>query len=506
MIVVYALLLVLLYTQDIASQSVTVQLSNNVVQTASIGQGGTNYYYFDVQNVQNLLFRRAIPPIFITAAICSQPASSSNSQDAVPSLEMYISTSDSNTLPGPGKGDKVADSEYGHIAWNSSGTEARVWMSVTAPTLNGQWSGNWTFEIGASTSQSLHTLYHNDDITDTSPSLSLDDTDRNNALFLSNIYKTTPPNSTIIMTASIPTELSYSSCAALLYKMPNYSVNTTLTTRGPTNDTRQQFMVANLTQDTTYKAYMMQSSGSSNGMTLPITVYTKTDSNCRLIYDLPFCNQVAYSVPVGQASYSTSDIWNISSAYDKQAADLFKPFDVALTQFNCETTQYSLVRNCTDCYRDYKTWLCSVTIPRCTDSSSSSDLSQGTDNVKAAPAIRDISVNASRNSWIDSTMEPGEWTELLPCIDLCYHVVQSCPPFMQFYCPQGDLAAVQYGYWQTGNATVNGTLYNFDVNNPTCNRMGVNASLLTISGATHISTLNLFLTVSTSLLLLLVLF
>jgi calcium channel MID1 len=371
-------------------------------------------------------------------------------------------------------------------------------------------------------------LYQSGDTTDTAPSISLDDTDRNNALFLSNIYRGTAPNSTIVITAGMPTELAYSSCAALLHKVPNYSVNTTLTTRGPTNDTRQQFMVANLTQDTTYKAYMMQSSGSSTGMTLPITVYTKTgkccfeiweieneysnniiivsiDSNCRLIYDLPFCNQVAYSVPVSPDSYSTSDIWNISSAYDQQAAKLFDPFDVALEQFNCETTQYSLVRNCTDCYRDYKTWLCAVTIPRCTDSASSSDLSQGTDDVKAAPAIRDISAGASRNGWIDTAMAPGEWTELLPCIDLCYHVVQSCPPFMQFYCPQGDLAAVQYGFWQTGNATVNGTLYNFDVNNPTCNRMGVNASLLTISGATQI-TLNSFLTFCTSFMLLLYLF
>jgi calcium channel MID1 len=153
MVVVYALLLVLLYTQQSASQSVTVQLTNNVIQTASIGQGGTNYYYFDVQNVQSFLFRRAIPPIFVTSTTCSQPASSSNNQDAVPSLDMYISTSDSNTLPGPGNGDKVADSEFGHIAWNSSGSETRVWMSVTAPTLKGQWTGNWTFEIGASTSR-----------------------------------------------------------------------------------------------------------------------------------------------------------------------------------------------------------------------------------------------------------------------------------------------------------------------------------------------------------------
>lgn len=184
------------------------------------------------------------------------------------------------------------------------------------------------------------------------------------------------------------------------------------------------------------------------------------DANCRLIYNLEFCNEVAYSV----AADPTQDINNITASYDAQAQQLFQPFAVAISQFNCETTQYSLVRNCTDCYNDYKRWLCAVSIPRCTSADEEED----------DRAIRAVGVNESRNPWIDQTMAPGAWTELLPCIDLCYRVVQSCPPFMQFRCPKGDLAALQYGYWkkQTG-----------DENRPVCNRVGLDESLLVISRA-----------------------
>lgn len=329
----------------------------------------------------------------------------------------------------------------------------------------------------------MHPIFINVERNMSVPFLIMDDTDRTNALFTSNPFTGSPPNSTLLVTTNLPTELSYSLCAAKLYDLPNYTVNTSITTRGPWNITRHQFMVSNLTQDTVYSAYLVQSVGSVLGITTPVSLSTKIDANCRIIYDLPFCDQVAYSVPTNPDTFSTDNIWDIADQYDSQALTKFEPFGTALSQFNCETTQYSLVRNCTDCYRDYKTWLCAVAIPRCTDSTAGGDLSQSTDHLPTSPALRDISVGASRNPWVDEIMKPGEWTELLPCIDLCYHVVQSCPPFLQFYCPERDLATVQYGYWQSGSALVNETLYHFDVNNPTCNRMGVNTTLLTISGS-----------------------
>ncbi|CAO3702780.1 unnamed protein product [Rhizopus stolonifer] len=356
------------------------------------------------------------------------------------------------------------------MTWNSNHTTSKIWIAVG----NNQTTNTGTYEIGVSIQQSMHSIYNSTE--STSPSITLDDTDANNALFLSNPLSGNLPNNTLLFTSGQPAELSWSICAAKLYAVSGISVNQTMTTRGPTNDTRYQLFASGLTETSSYRAYLLQTSNGFTGMTEPIALNTKTGSVCQLVYDLPFCNQVAYSV----ASNPTTDRWSLASQYDAQAQTTFEPFALSLSQFNCESTQYSLVRNCTDCYRDYKTWLCAVTIPRCADTS---DFVQDytIPTAPAAPALREVPINGSRNPWVDSTLSPVESTELLPCIDLCYHVVQSCPPYMQFYCPVSDLASIQYGYWQTGDTVVNNTVYRFDVNRPTCNRMGLDTKRLTIT-------------------------
>jgi calcium channel MID1 len=320
----------------------------------------------------------------------------------------------------------------------------------------------------------------------------LEDTDTTNALLVTD---QTMPNATVLITQGLPKELKYSYCAAKSYQVAGQSINTTTEAqRG-----QQFFMVANLTQEQTYQAYIIQhQTAQITSLTVPLALQTKSgkrmdatplqetqlffqiDPHCRLIHGLDFCSDVAYSVP----SDPTQDIWNITRAYDKQAQDLFAPFATALSQFNCNNTQYSLVRNCDDCYRDYKRWLCAVTIPRCTSSSSPSTL----------VTTRTVAAQSARNPWIDATYSlQNGWTELLPCVDVCYQVVQSCPPFLQFNCPEGDLAAQQYGYWKT---IVNDSLV-LDVNNPTCNRVGMNVSLLVISaGSTLMSSSWLVVTAS----------
>ncbi|KAG2206952.1 hypothetical protein INT47_008421 [Mucor saturninus] len=482
----YVLVAIIYYTSLVIAQSTTTLLKDNQILSNSVAAGSYNYYYFSIPATGHVFGKRAFSNIFLSSSTCSQPIPPSTFKDAIPSVDMYISLSKDNPLPGPDNGITVTDGLHGLSTWTSPDSISEIWVAVGATALPNTWTGNWTYEIGVSTSQIMHPVFINEKRNMSTPFLIMEDTDRTNALFTSNPFTGSPPNSTILITANMPKELQYSLCAAKLHDLPNYTVNTSITARGPWNLPRHQFMVSNLTQDTLYSAYLVQSVGTTLGLTTPVSLSTKIDANCRIIYDLPFCNQVAYSVPTNPDTFSTGNIWDIATQYDTQALEKFQPFGTALSQFNCDTTQYSLVRNCTDCYRDYKTWLCAVTIPRCTDSTTSGDLSQNTDDLPTSPALRDISVGASRNPWVDEIMKPGEWTELLPCIDLCYHVVQSCPPFLQFYCPGGDLATVQYGYWQNGSALANGTLYHFDVNNPTCNRMGVNTSLLTISGSSHL--------------------
>ncbi|KAI8388695.1 stretch-activated Ca2+-permeable channel component-domain-containing protein [Radiomyces spectabilis] len=492
------LLLLLLYSpnETTAQTSVTIQLKDGELQKSSVAAGDTRHYYFssvngqalfprDIDDDSPLLLKRDIPNIFLTVTTCSQPTAPSGHREAIPSLDLFLSTSADDTLPGRGTGKLIEGIRPGYTAWTSQSTVNDVWIGVSAPSIGSVWSGNWTFEIAVSTQHWMHPLFLSNDPDQADvPSITLEDTDQTHALFLTNPYTSQTPNVSILVASHVPPELSYSLCAVRSYQLPQYSTNITTTHRGPSGAPRQQIMVSNLTENESYTAYLLHTTNQLTGLTPPVNVQMKSDPNCRLVYDLEFCDQVAYSVPVNPQAQNI-DIWNVTLSYDNQARALFKPFDTALSQFNCDTTQYSLVRNCTDCYRDYKRWICSVTIPRCT-SSNPSGYSQINSDTKPAPAVRPIGANQSRNPWIDEAMSPGAWTELLPCIDLCYYVVQSCPPFLKFYCPEGDLVALQYGYWQTGLVDQNGTMTNYGLDRPTCNRLGANATQLVISQANTI--------------------
>lgn len=157
---------------------------------------------------------------------------------------------------------------------------------------------------------------------------------------------------------------------------------------------------------------------------------------------------------------------SLAAFYDNYTQSYYENFKRVLAQTACETTsasKYSLARTCQDCEVAYKRWLCSVTIPRCTDFSSehqwlvsramSQPFPNGTflsDDQKDAilPYMR-----SSRNPFIDEQIRPGPYKEVLPCDDLCYNVVQSCPASMGFTCPvPGDLGFDQsYGHRPKGD-------------------------------------------------------
>jgi calcium channel MID1 len=183
---------------------------------------------------------------------------------------------------------------------------------------------------------------------------------------------------------------------------------------------------------------------------------------------------VAYSVPTNQ----TATREDLISFYDSNAQILYQNFTYSLQQIPCNTTssaQYSLARNCTDCARDYKSWLCAVTIPRCDDISAVSkpylmprNLQQGLINgtsldlgavgLPANSTTDQPWMDTSRFGPVDDVIKPGPYRELLPCIDVCYELVKSCPASLGFGCPmQEDMIPRSYG-------TDDGQL--------TCNRVG----------------------------------
>lgn len=147
----------------------------------------------------------------------------------------------------------------------------------------------------------------------------------------------------------------------------------------------------------------------------------------------------------------------LSAFYDNYAQAMWSNFEKVLQQVQCETSStemYSLARNCTDCAAAYRAWLCSVTIPRCEDFSTDLNylqpraLSQSFPNGTSLPPDvlsqfpNTTAYNSSRNPLIDEFVQPGPYKEIMPCDDLCYSLVQSCPAEIGFACPLPG----QYGF------------------------------------------------------------
>lgn len=196
--------------------------------------------------------------------------------------------------------------------------------------------------------------------------------------------------------------------------------------------------------------------------------------NCALLFNLSFCTSVAYAAPANPQTFNTTEL--LALQYDQYAQSLYQNFTYSLQQIPCNTTssaQYSLARTCSDCDAAYRQWLCAVTIPRCEDISKpapylqpravnytfiNSSYAVGTDGDLAfSKANRSrLSFNSSRNPMIDSVIRPGPYKELLPCKDICYNLIRSCPAALQFACPlEGHGLNYSYGSPHPGEVRCN---------------------------------------------------
>jgi calcium channel MID1 len=211
-----------------------------------------------------------------------------------------------------------------------------------------------------------------------------------------------------------------------------------MTTRGVGGLPKQQFLLSGLNASTEYNVYLaLPGNTISNSGTIfgpSVSLKTKTDDTCQLVYDLPFCTEVAYAVPGNPAIL---DPTSLATFYDSNASALFSNFSLTLQLYPCNRTHsalYSLLSTCSGCLATYKTWLCAVTIPRCTDISDT------------APFLYPRT-NSSRNPSINQIVNPGPYNEILPCSDLCFLVEQNCPAaVLGFQCPLPGSFALFNGY------------------------------------------------------------
>jgi calcium channel MID1 len=167
---------------------------------------------------------------------------------------------------------------------------------------------------------------------------------------------------------------------------------------------------------------------------------TKDDTTCQIIYNLEFCNEIAYSVP------SNSTLYNpvaLGRYYDDRARGYYQNFSKTMQLVACNVSddaRYSLVSTCSDCKSAYKDWICAVTLPRCADTTDT------------APFL--TLRNESRSPQLDQDLRPGPYKEILPCGDLPKNVARTCPAVIQIWLPRPQsVFDAAYGQ-RSGNATI----------------------------------------------------
>lgn len=465
--------------------------------------------------------------LYITVTTCTQPTSNTTT-DTPPQLLLYVSQSKNNTNPGPGQdsaSQKVMELHQGYALYELNAT-GDVFMGIYAKN-DSSYSGTYSAQIAASIDAPYHYYWNSSD-----PNLFAVDSDAGSALLMTdpliaNISNTTlfeewmditPPFQLFVSDASSTSimGLQRSYCglqtnAQIVASRPGQTTSqvvTGMTNIGTGSLPKQQFYVTGLNAKTTYNVMLAMNGNSTaagdgvvggGGQVFHMTSFstlqsknaperlrillTIPDENCQVIYDLAFCDQVAYSVPANSKNFP--NVSSLAAYYDNATQYSYQFFQKVLAQIPCETTasaQYSLARNCSDCDDAYRQWLCAVSIPRCTDYTSDLPWLQpraqgqpfpnGTflDPSTLAYVNHSAALNGSRNATIDQSVVPGPYKELLPCEDLCYNLVQSCPASMGFDCPQpGNMGFnVSYGLKPITGADINGRITNI-----TCNWPGV---------------------------------
>ncbi|KAL8705008.1 MAG: hypothetical protein Q9201_001853 [Fulgogasparrea decipioides] len=473
-------------------------LSNNAPKPTDIDQGDIQYWTFPRQILQERDLRQLMTnqsatgsaqEIYLTISTCDQPTSTASRQIGNPAqLEVYISHSPDNQKPDSGRNDGNIAVVGGYGNLTLSNITGDIWIGVRAPPSN-DFKGKYNYELVASIDAPYTTYFKGENPTPWDTEIEVWDTDTNSSVLGTGPITKAAPNSTwmnlpppfrvYVHNRADPAILGLqrSVCGLRNHAEIRESDNRMVNIGG---QPKQLFYVKGLNRSSSYDAIMTLEGPSSNlkigggGAVWKNTNFaTKSDNNCRIIYNLTFCTDVAYAVPFN--SNFTTDMNQLAITYNEFAQNAYQGFNKSLQQIPCETTpsaQYSLARSCDDCAKAYKTWLCAVTIPRCADFSSPSDLTHLLPrNVRTPFFINGTTVPSepegslfseknkstsyygkSRNSMIDDQIKPGPYKEVLPCKDLCYHLTQSCPAALEFACPlEGRELNFSYGHWRKGD-------------------------------------------------------
>jgi calcium channel MID1 len=479
--------------------------------------------------------------VYISVNTCLQPRPIHNTTiEPPPQLQLYISQSESNPNPGPNS-DGVQEMVMldGGAVMKTVSVTGDLFMGVYGVNTTA-YQDVWNAEIAVSTDGFYHTFYNNSDPnlqlidSDSSAALlvtgNLTNEDVSSSAYQA-VLNAAPP---YVLFATDSNErpiqgLQNSYCglmqnAGIVPSTTGQSasnIDTSLTTRG-NGAPKQQFYLTGIKGGTTYSAILAMYGGRNSttggsgvvgggGQVWPMMNFTTLsgmflhgafsnrqeltfqDGNCAVVFNLSFCDQTAYAVPGNPNNFP--NMTSLASFYDNGASQYYQNFQNVLAQIPCNTTstaQYSLARNCDDCAAAYKAWLCSVYIPRCTDFSSDlpwlrprSMIHPFPNGTMLPPEVVSVAnqsafLSSSRNPMIDQYVNPGPYKEILPCDDLCYNIVQSCPSSMSFGCPLPGRTSFNQSYGIKSKTQV------------TCNYPGPNYDQITSGSGTIMPHLLMF--------------
>ncbi|KAI9158767.1 Calcium influx-promoting protein ehs1 [Paramyrothecium foliicola] len=433
--------------------------------------------------------------IYISANTCLQPrraSSADNTTSSPPQLWLSISTNGEDGCPDPSQNKPGVQSmsfDQG-AAMLRADVDGDVYIGIQAPEITADFEDVYNYEIAVS----VDTFFHNYD--NSSAELLWMDSDANSVLLMTksltqdrneitSIMKQAPPYELFIQNDRAPAleGMLHSVCG--LTKFAQIAANrdgngqqhdlirSTMTTRGPGSMPKQQFYLEGLNASSAYTGVLVRLPSESvlsprqdgsgiaggRGTVFGTTAFqTLSGTNCQVVTDLEFCDEIQYAVPGNDLKFNNTEL---ARAYDNKAREMYGHFERVMMQIPCETdstSQYSLARNCTDCRTAYKRWLCTVSIPRCEAFDGNNKYSVVRNVGQAFPNQTMLSDeerrkweripghNASRNSFIDQEIQPGPYRETLPCEDVCYQVVQSCPAAIGFQCPQPGMTGFDVSY------------------------------------------------------------
>lgn len=294
----------------------------------------------------------------------------------------------------------------------------------------------WLFEFAASQKNILF-LY------DTEPIVSVVDVDYDSVIFEAEeiVFGNNRSFELLLFKDQYPvsTALNQSLCAI--------SSSTAFSQKIAINETNAEgssnyFIVSDLEIGSSYSAVLLMTFSDKpygGGIFQPFNFTTSKTKACKLAYDLDFCDEVAYAVPISENYLNGDETWeNFVAAYDNYTEELYQPFEYAMQQIACDTeadARYSPIRTCENCKYSYKQWLCSVSIPRCVTP------------INANSQNKLYEAGEGRNSFISNTISPPlPYAEVMPCLNVCQAIVRDCPADFSFECPkEAELVKLSYG-------------------------------------------------------------